>query len=433
MKICSKKDIKVLTGVMAASLLLGGCTANVNTNSNALKEDPNAKTNFNLNEVKTTDYDQNEMDELYRKYCFDILNQTVRDYASDNNIMISPASIMMALDMVAAGAKGETQTQLTDLFAEGKGPLTQQAYASALMDKINEAEDVEFSCANAVWSNKAILGNAVNLEYIEYIQDTFNAEYIAENFNEKTVGEINGWVDKHTDHMIKEVIESLDPDTVMVLVNAICFDGEWEEPYEESQVRDGEFTNYEGNTQNVKFLHETGSNYYETEKATGFLKTYEGGEYAFLAILPADESISANEFIMNFTSEDYEEFIASVTHEYDVITSIPEFESDFEFIMNDTLKNLGAEDVFNPDTADLSGIAGAKGDLYVSRVIHKTHIEVDAKGTRAAAVTAVTLDSACAEPMVQEFRYVECDRPFAYAIVDTATMAPVFIGTVNSI
>ena len=433
MKICSKKDIKVLTGVMAASLLLGGCTANVNTNSNALKEDPNAKTNFNLNEVKTTDYDQNEMDEQYRRYCFDILNQTVKDYASDNNIMISPASIMMALDMVAAGAKGETQTQLTNLFAEGQGPLTQQAYASALMDRINEAEDVEFSCANAVWSNKAILGNAVNLEYIEYIQDTFNAEYMAENFSEKTVGEINGWVDKHTDHMIKEVIESLDPDTVMVLVNAISFDGEWAEPYEESQVREGEFTNSEGNTQNVKFLHETGSNYYETEKATGFIKAYEGGQYAFLAILPTDENISANEFIINFTAEDYDEFIASVTYEYDVITSIPEFESDFEFIMNDTLINLGAEDVFDPDKADLSGIAGAKGDLYVSRVIHKTHIEVDAKGTRAAAVTAVTLDCACAEPMVQEFRYVECDRPFAYAIVDTETMAPIFIGTVNEV
>ena len=431
MEICSKKDIKFITGVMAASLLLGGCNANINTNT--LKEDPNAKTSFNLNEVTTTEFDQDEMDKLYREYCFNILSQTVKDYGSEENVMISPASIMMALDMVAAGAKGESLEQLTNLFAAGKGPLTQQAYASALMDKINEAEEVEFSCANAVWANKQLLGDAVNLEYVQYIQDTFNADYRVQEFGDKTVNEINGWVDDHTDHMIKEVIESLDPDTVMVLVNAICFDGEWEEPYEESQVRDGEFTNNEGNIQNVKFLHETGSNYYETEKATGFLKTYEGGEYAFLAILPADESISANEFIMNFTAEDYEEFIASVTHEYDVITSIPEFESDFEFIMNDTLKNLGAEDVFDPDKADLSGIAGAKGDLYVSRVIHKTHIEVDAKGTRAAAVTAVTLDVACAEPMVQEFRYVECDRPFAYAIVDMSTMTPIFIGTVNAV
>ena len=85
------------------------------------------------------------------------------------------------------------------------------------------------------------------------------------------------------------------------------------------------------------------------------------------------------------------------------------------------------------ETADLSGIAGAPGDLFVSKVLHKTHIEVDAEGTRAAAVTAVFVDGACAEPMVEEYRYVECDRPFAYAIVDMTTMTPIFVGTVNAV
>ena len=241
MEICLKKDIKFITGVMAASVLLGGCTANINTNSNVLKEDPNAKTSINLNEVTTTDFDQAEMDKLYREYCFNILSQTVKDYGSEDNVMISPASIMIALDMVAAGAKGESLDQLTNLFAAGKGPLTQQAYASALMDKINEAEDVEFSCANAVWANKTLLGNAVNLDYVQYIQDTFNADYRVQEFGDKTVNEINGWVDDHTDHMIKEVINDLSSETVMVLVNAISFDGDWADPYEEDQVKEGEF------------------------------------------------------------------------------------------------------------------------------------------------------------------------------------------------
>ena len=433
MEICSKKDIKFITGVMAASVLLGGCTANINTNSNVLKEDPNAKTSINLNEVTTTDFDQAEMDKLYREYCFNILSQTVKDYGSEDNVMISPASIMIALDMVAAGAKGESLDQLTNLFAAGKGPLTQQAYASALMDKINEAEDVEFSCANAVWANKTLLGNAVNLDYVQYIQDTFNADYRVQEFGDKTVNEINGWVDDHTDHMIKEVISDLSSETVMVLVNAISFDGDWADPYEEDQVKEGEFTKYNGEVQTVKFLHETGSSYYETEKATGFLKAYEGGQYGFLAILPSDETISANEFVKNFSAEDYEEFIASQTYDYSVYTMIPEFESDFEMEMGNTLANLGAGDIMDGATSDLSGIAGAPGDLFVSKVLHKTHIEVDAEGTRAAAVTAVLVDGNCAEPIQQEFRSVECDRPFAYAIVDMSTMTPIFIGTVNAV
>lgn len=113
---------------------------------------------------------------------------------------------------------------------------------------------------------------------------------------------------------------------------------------------------------------------------------------------------------------------------------MPEFTSDFEYLVNGTLQNLGATDVFDPVKADLSGISGAPGDIYVSKVIHKTHIEVDRKGTKAAAVTVITLEkNAVFEEDVPEVRYVECDRPFAYAIVDTETMAPIFIGTVNQV
>ena len=439
MKVYTKKDLTIMSGIMAVSLLLGGCTAavkpetDINTETNVTKSEASAKTGINLNEVSTTTYDKETMDELYRKYCFDLFSQTIKDYGSNSNVMISPASVMMALDMVAAGAKGDSLDQLTKIFAAGQGPLTQQAYASALMERINEAEEVEFSCANAVWSNKTRLGDSVVPEYINYIQDTFNAEYNVRKFDNKTPGEINDWVDKHTDHMIKKAIDSLDPEAVMVLVNAISFDGKWEDPYEYEQVNEGEFTKWDGSVQTVDFLHGGEDNYFETDKATGFMKAYEGGQYSFLTILPTDENISANEFVKNFTAEDYEKFINSVTYDYDVITKMPVFKSDFECLMNGTLENLGATDIFSPSTADLSGIAGNPGDIYVSEVIHKTHIEVDAQGTKAAAVTAITLRAGAVMPVEQEFRYVRCDRPFVYAIVDNETMAPVFIGTVNEV
>ena len=433
MKISSGKDIRIISGIMAAAMLLGGCTSVQDDGTRRGKDTPKPKTEIKLNEVSTTEYDKELMDELYRNYCFDIFSQTVKDFGGEENIMISPASIMMALDMVSAGAKGDSLKQLTDLFAKGQGPLTQQAYAAALMDRINGAERVEFSCANAVWSNKSILGDKVNSEYVDYIQDTFNAEYNVQKFGKKTADEINSWVDKHTDHMIKKVIDDLDPSTVMVLVNAIAFDAKWSTPYEEYQVREGEFRKWDGSTQNVDFLNGTEYRYFETEKAIGFTKGYEGGEYSFLVILPTDESVSANEFVKSFTAEDYEKFIGSVSLEYEVITSMPAFESDFEFLLNDTIANLGAPDVFDYTTADLSGIAGNPGDLYVSKVIHKTHIEVDANGTKAAAVTSVSLSAGSAMPEEKMFRYVNCDRPFVYAIVENTTMAPVFIGTVNEV
>ena len=430
MRICSKKDIRIITGVMAASLIFSSCSVNLKKDK-PLKENPNVKTEINLDKVAETQYDRNLMEKEYRRFSLDLLNQTIKDVDGEGNVMVSPASVMMALDMVAAGAKGDTLKQLTDLFAKGQGALDQQAYAAALMDKINGSKDVEFTCANAVWNNEKLLGDGINTRYVDYIKETFLAEYKAEAFGNGTADEINKWADEHTKHMISEIVKDIDPYTAMILVNAICFDGKWETEYEDYQVNTGKFTKTDGSTQDVMFLSDETRDYFETDKATGFMKAYKGGEYAFLAILPKDGSISANAFAKDFTAEDYEKFIKSVTTQYDVFSKMPEFKSDFELTMNDTLKTLGAGDVFDENKADLSGIAGEPGDLFVSKVIHKTHIEVDRTGTKAAAVTEVSVEVASAEP--PEFKTVNCDRPFVYAIVDVKTMTPIFIGTVNEV
>ena len=449
MKICSNKDIKLITAGLTAAMLLGGCSQ-VNNGGRSrsdddekpttistveLKDDPSIKAAFDLDEVDDTDYDKELMDAAYRSYCFNLFSQTIKNYSGDGNVMISPASIMIALDMVAAGAKDESLQQLTDLFAAGQGPLTQQAYAVDLMKKINDAEEVEFSCANAVWANAKRLSETINMEYVEYIEDKFCAEYTMTEFTDKTTDEINGWIDEHTNHMIEKVINDLDPDAVMVLVNAIAFEGEWMDPYIEEQIWEDTFRCADGSTKEVPFLHDTIGVYFETEEATGFIRSYEGGQYAFIAILPTDESISANEFAMNFTAEDYEAFIASKSiGEYEVITQMPEFESDFEILMNDTISDLGCPSIFSSSTADFSGIAENPGDIYISRIIHKTNIAVDRAGTRAAAATVIEATEACCEePITPEYRYVICDRPFVYAIVDCATLSPIFIGTVNEV
>ena len=118
MKICDKKDLRVITGIMAAALLLGGCTSTATPSAvHTLKDDPDAKTDFNLKDVESTVYDQELMDQEYRRYCIDLFSQTLKNCNGDENVMISPASIMMALDMVAAGAKNDSLRQLTDLFA----------------------------------------------------------------------------------------------------------------------------------------------------------------------------------------------------------------------------------------------------------------------------------------------------------------------------
>jgi serpin B len=191
------------------------------------------------------------------------------------------------------------------------------------------------------------------------------------------------------------------------------------------------FYGLDGET-DASMLSSTEKGYFESDKATGFIKYYEGEEYAFVAILPKDVKAEANDFIKNFSYEDYKKFIGSRSDE-DVRALMPEFKSDYGQKLNDTVAKLGVTNAFDKENADFSGIADTKdGNFYISEIIHKTHIEVDRKGTKAAAATAITMKVAGVAP-AREIKEVICNRPYCYAIVDTATMNPIFVGTVNTV
>lgn len=424
---------KAMAAGLSALLLMTGCAGKTPVQSEPSKNGNAVKTELKLDQVADQKFDEKKLSDEYGRYCFDIMKQISENAEKNGNIMISPASIMMALDMCAAGAKGETLKQLSDLFAKDTDPLEQQAFASEMMKRINNSQKIKFNCANAVWSNEAFMKGRINPAYTDYIQKTFGAEFNTTQFDSTTHEKINKWVDGKTNHMIPKLLDDpLSPDVVMVLVNAIRFEAQWAKGYQDSQVRKDKFRGIDGETE-ADMLSSNEEIYFQSDKATGFLKYYEGEEYAFVAILPADKNANANDFMKNFSYDDYRKFISSYT-EAKVITRMPEFKSDYGRELNDIVNKLGVTDAFDMKKADFSGIADTKdGRFYISKIIHKTHIEVDRKGTKAAAATAVTVKTeSVAEPR-DEVRQVICDRPYCYAIVDTATMNPVFIGTVNTV
>ena len=433
-----KNFTKQLSAIMMASvILLSGCakTSGKRDEERDLPVNPDDfTTSIDYEDLEHCSYDENSLAEDYNAYSFELMSQVLANESAGTNVMVSPASIMFALDMTSAGANGETLRQIVDIFSEGTDPLEQHAFAAEMMDRINDSEGVLFSCANAVWANQNYLSTGLNPDYEEYIQEYFDAEINEEPFGTSTVNEINDWVDEHTNGMIDRVLDQLNPECASVLVNAIAFEGQWASQYEDYEVSEMDFTNSEGQTNTVQMLCRTENFYFENAEATGFINYYDGGEYAFLVMLPTDENISANEFLMNFDGDDYNEFVNSRTDEYDVYTRLPEFEYDYDTSLNDVLEALGVETAFDEENADFSGIAIPDNgyNLFISDVIHKTHIELDRNGTRAAAVTVVLMDAAgCPMPEETQIREVYCDRPFAYAIVDTETMNPIFLGTYN--
>ena len=388
-----------------------------------------------FDKVRDTPYDEDALKNAYLDYSFDLYGKTVSKGGENENILISPTSAFIALEMTAAGGRGTTLEEMSGLLKglDPVEPMEVQHFAIDYQDRLNNAKGVELHSANSIWLNSTILTGKTNKDFTDYASDNYHAEINESAFGPDTIDEINGWIDDNTDHMIPTVIQDLDPFAAAVLVNALAFEGKWAEPYEDYQVHENDFKNAAGKSEDALYLAGTSDTYFESGKAVGFMKPYYGYDYAFLAILPK-ERINANDFMAGFTADDYREFYDSMTREWEVRTIIPEFSYDYEYLMNETLKEMEVNAALSPDDADFSNLAELKDEnLYISKVIHKTHIELDQYGTKAAAATVVEMDRAMAVAEPEEYKEVYLDRPFAYAIIDMETGVPVFIGTVNSV
>ncbi|MBP5654298.1 MAG: serpin family protein [Clostridiales bacterium] len=431
------KTKKLLTSVLAGSMLLGGlagCSGNGGDRPIKNIAEPKAEVNLALiSKGESPDYNQKAAADGYNEFALKLFSTVAKSEDKGVNVMVSPASVMFALDLADAGACKNTLAEINKVIGGGDlTPEQQQAFASQWMKDLNASEDVKFSVANAIWSNKELIGDKMNPEYIEFVEKLYEAKAKSMKFDDGAKSDINKWVNEKTKGMIDKVIDNIDPSTAAFLVNAIAFEGAWEEKYESYQVTPGTFRGTNGNG-DAMMMTEASPYYYESDKAIGFSKMYEGGRYCFVAILPKDENTDANSFMTQFTGDDYAKFIASKTADYDVTTKIPKFKNDYDVLLNDALKDMGIKDAFDPAGADFTGIAHTDQNLFISKVIHKTFIDLDENGTKAAAVTAVSVECAGIMPDEKERKEVICDRPFGYMIVDCENNKPVFIGTVNNI
>jgi serpin B len=218
----------------------------------------------------------------------------------------------------------------------------------------------------------------------------------------------------------------------MLLVNAVAFDAEWQKKYEPEDVHKNIFNSIDGTKDSVDFMFSTEGTTISDDTATGFIKYYQGGEYAFAAILP-DEELSLKEYVNSLTPEKFSKLLESKTNEELIRAGMPKFSYDYSSKLNDSLISMGMPSAFDGDLADFGRMFDRSdpnfNNPYIDYVLHKTHIDVDEEGTRAAAATVVSMKD-CAV-LVPEKKII-LDRPFMYAIIDTKTNIPVFIGSVTN-
>jgi serpin B len=359
------------------------------------------------------------------QFGFEMLQKTF-EKDGDNNLMISPLSISQALSMTYNGAAGETKKAFEDML-HFTGQSTNEVNQAALdltTALLNVDPKVNISIANSIWYRD---NYSVEPDFINTNQHYYNAEVSALNFADpKSKDIINNWVDTNTKHKIGKIVDNINPEDVMFLINAIYFKGDWKTQFEKSNTEEKAFYLADGSSKMVDMMHlESDFSVYVGSKYAAIELPYGQGNYSMMILLPSDDS-SLGELVNQLDNEKWNTLIQNLEEPSGWDVELPKFKFEYENALNDELSDLGLGIAFS-DLADFTGI-NTNGGLAISRVKHKTYIEVDEEGTEAAAATSVVVGITSVGPNTNTF-YI--DHPFLFVIKEKYTNAILFMGTLS--
>ena len=337
---------------------------------------------------------------------------------SGKNILISPLSIYQVLGLTTNGADGTTQKEmLSTIQAESLSELN--SVNLQLIETIKKFTTVEL--ANGVMTIFDPIKSFLK------ICDKYEAPV------EKLVSleQVNEWCDKKTHGKITKILDELDPATVMLLLNAVYFRGDWKFPFNPDKTYSGYFSSPKAKEKKVQMMTQVHQfNYYIDKNNEAIELPYKNDSMSALIILPY-EGVDIDTVVNSLkTNENYIKQILDNMTPTVVQLNFPKFEVEFKSKLKDVLKRLGMKKAFEPD-ADFSGINGL-GGLYVNNVIHKTYLKVDEFGSEAAAVTVVEILRSAHIPEA----IMDVNRPFV--LILRSKLLPknndfLFVGKVESI
>ncbi len=345
--------------------------------------------------------------------------------ADMDNSMFSPLSLNMALGMLAEGANGTTKEALDKYLGTDDYAAFAESYMKLAKENYNRKSGKDenyFEIANSFWGDDAL---PFKQDYKDALSQKFGAEIRNMDFGDsgKVVNEVNRWVSDKTHKMIPKLLEDISPDTVSILVNTVYFESVWSDKWDYDTSNKDTFTLPDGSTKELTLMRNEGITYFENDKATAFGSPYKNG-LEFIGILPKE----TGEFTLE--SLDIPSLLESRSCEYDVTQQMPKLTFDTNLPLSDALSAAGLSEIFDPGTADLSGMT--EEEFWVSDVLQKTRLELDEYKTKAAAATAINLAGGAAPSTQRETKEVILDRPFAFAIYDNAEDQLVFIGKVTN-
>ncbi|MFZ6734220.1 serpin family protein [Undibacterium sp. Ji42W] len=356
------------------------------------------------------------------------------DAQGDSNLVYSPYSLTLALEMAAAGAKGDTLSSMEKALAF---QLQQSRLQPALnrldlllADKTSTAAKPNvqlpnLNIANALWAQQ---GYSLQSSYLDALSVNFGAAVNLQDFvsaAEPSRLAINNWVADQTQQKIKDLIPAggVSPQTRVVLTNAIWFKSDWAQPFTKEATRNQDFTDRKGSVKNLPFMNLTSNFPYVQGKGYQAVELpYIDNKLAMLLVVP--DAGKFDDFMQGLSSTTINNMTTGLKDNY-IALSMPKFNFSANPAMNSSLSTLGMGAAFDASKADFSGISGNR-ELSISGVVHKAFINVDEKGTEAAAATGVLIGVTSIN--VTQPLKLTLDRPFLFMIRDRQTGLIIFMG-----
>ena len=342
----------------------------------------------------------------------------------EGNTFLSPVSIYLAYGMLYQGAQGESAQQLSDFFGYSEQLADHNANCAWLMDTVSSDS---LKLADSIWIDEAFQA-LIRQEFIQSNQEFFDAQtQTADLSSQEAVDAINAWVSENTDGMIESIMDQPDPALTLMLINCMVFQGEWEESFPAEATAEGVFHSPGGDVQRQLMQRRGTMDYYEDEVLQMVRLPYGDGKTSMVVILPRE----GLETVEPFADGAFGELMGKLAETENVSLTLPRMNlsySDGGALM-EALKAGGVTDVFDAASADLSGIADpSELPLCVGSTVHKTALEVDEEGTKAAAATSIGIArmSLTEEPDPT----MVVDRPFYCAVVDDETGILLFCGSI---
>jgi serpin B len=362
------------------------------------------------------------------RFAFKLFREVNTQEDAGANVFISPLSVGMALGMAYNGAAGATRDSMQRTLELSGMSLDEvnESYQSLIALLRDLDPQVAFTLANSIWYREGI---AVVPAFIELNRRYFDAEVRALDFADPaSAAVINGWVDSTTRGKIEEIVAPpIDPQTMMFLINAIYFKGDWTCQFDRDRTRPAPFTLPDGSQTTVSMMShgaEIPLRAHEDGTHTVVDLWYGGRAYSITIVVPRDPA-RIDELARSVTQEQWDAWVGALDSA-SIQVSLPKFTLEYDVTLNGVLAALGMGIAFSASDADFTNLYTGPNQAYISNVKHKTFVDVNEEGTEAAAATSVEVGVVSAPP------WIVVDRPFIFAIRENYSGTILFLGKIVS-